>query len=128
MVFQNFPIVPETPGPQRGPKPSSVSCDTIKNARKAVSKLLQKHSLADTLMEIQRENLAAQKAQNQSHINLELHKQIIDEVKMGLWTIEQAQEKIEAIENDGSPRPAKHQKKVVQEFSPEEISSGSEDQ
>ncbi|EDQ99169.1 uncharacterized protein LACBIDRAFT_335284 [Laccaria bicolor S238N-H82] len=59
------------------------------------------------------ENLAAQKAQNQSHINLELHKQIIDEVKMGLWTIEQAQEKIEAIKNDSSPHPVKHQKKVV---------------
>ncbi|KAF8233039.1 hypothetical protein L208DRAFT_1422999 [Tricholoma matsutake] len=62
-------------------------------------------------------------------INLELHKQIIDEVKISLWTIEQAQESIKAIENNGSPRPAKHQKKVVQEFSPdwEEISSGSED-
>jgi hypothetical protein len=53
----------------------------------------------------------------------------IPEVKIGLWTIEQAQEKIKAIENDGSPRPAKRQKKVVREYSPdwEEISSGSED-
>lgn len=75
------------------------------------------------------ENLAAQKAQNQSHINLELHKQIIDEVKIGLWTIEQAQEKLNAIENNGSPCPAKRQKKAVCEFSPdwEEITSGSED-
>lgn len=75
------------------------------------------------------ENLAAQKAQNQSRINLELHKQIIDEVKIGLWTVEQAQEKIKAIKNGGSPHPAKRQKNVVREFSPdwEEISSGSED-
>jgi hypothetical protein len=75
------------------------------------------------------ENLAAQKAQNRSRINLELHKQIIDEVKIGLWTVEQAQEKIKAIENDGSPRPAKRCKKVVREFSPdwEDITSGSED-
>ena len=78
---------------------------------------------------IHSENLAAQKAQNQSCINLELHKQIIDEVRIGLWTIEQAQEKIKALENGGFPHPQKHQKKVVQEFSPdwEEISSGSED-
>ncbi|KAF8228300.1 hypothetical protein L208DRAFT_1292313, partial [Tricholoma matsutake] len=88
-----------TPGPQCGPKPSSTSCDTIKNACKAVSKLPQKHSLADTLMEIQWYNLAAQKAQNQSCINIELHKQIIDEVKIDLWTIKQAQEKIKAIES-----------------------------
>ncbi|KIK00664.1 hypothetical protein K443DRAFT_132596 [Laccaria amethystina LaAM-08-1] len=54
------------------------------------------------------ENLAVQKAQNRSRINLELCKQIIDEVKIGLWTIEQAQERIKAIENDGSPRPVKH--------------------
>ena len=75
------------------------------------------------------ENLAAQKAQNRSRTNLELRKQIIDEVKIGLWTIEEAQEKIKAIENDGSPRPAKRQKRVVREFSPdwEEISSGSDD-
>jgi hypothetical protein len=74
-------------------------------------------------------NLAAQKAQNRSCINLELHKQIIDEVKIGLWTVQQAQEKIKAIENDGSPCPAKHHKQVVQEFSPdwEEFTSGSED-
>ena len=46
--------VPKMPGPQRGPKPSSVSHDAIENAHKAVSKLPQKRSLADTLMEIQR--------------------------------------------------------------------------
>jgi hypothetical protein len=42
--------------------------------------------------------------------------------------VEQAQEKIKAIENNGSPHPAKHHKKVVQEFSPdwEDIMSGSE--
>ena len=75
------------------------------------------------------ENLAAQKAQNRSRINLELRKQIIDEVKMGLWTLRQAQEKIKAIEDDGSPRPAKRRKTVVREFSPDwdEITSGSED-
>jgi hypothetical protein len=44
-----------TPGPQRGPKPSSVSREAIENSSsKAVSKLPQKRSLADTLMEIQR--------------------------------------------------------------------------
>jgi hypothetical protein len=45
-----------------------------------------------------------------------------------LWTIEEAQEKIKAIENDGSPRPVKHQKRVVREFSPDwdEITSGTE--
>ena len=43
-----------TPGSQRGPKPSSISRNAIENARKAVSKLPQKRSLADTLMEIQR--------------------------------------------------------------------------
>ncbi|KAF8233218.1 hypothetical protein L208DRAFT_1377384 [Tricholoma matsutake] len=53
-----------TPGPQCGPKPSSASHEAIENASKAVSKLPQKCSLADTLMEIQWENLAAQKAQN----------------------------------------------------------------
>ena len=75
------------------------------------------------------ENLAAQKAQNRSHINLELHKQIIDEVKIGLWTVQQAQKMIKAIENNVSPCPTKCHKKVVQEFSPdwEEIMSGSED-
>jgi len=43
----------KTPGPQRGPKPSSASRDAIENACKAVPKLLQKHSLADTMLEIQ---------------------------------------------------------------------------
>jgi len=43
-----------TPGSQRGPKPSMASRDAIENARKAISKLPQKRSLADTLMEIQR--------------------------------------------------------------------------
>jgi len=51
------------------------------------------------------ENLAAQKSQSQSHINLKLCKQIIDEVKIGLWTIEQAQEKIQALEDNYSPPP-----------------------
>ena len=43
--------------------------------------------------------------------------------------VQQAQEMIKAIENDGSPRPTKRHKKVVREFSPdwEEITSGSED-
>lgn len=134
-----------TPGSQRGPKPSMVSRDAIENACKAISKLPQKRSLADTLMEIQwyffypfliftfsyffySENLAAQKAQNRRRINLELRKQIIDEVKIGLWTIEQAQEKIGALENDDSPRPTKRQKWAVRESSPEweEITSGSD--
>ncbi|KAF8953368.1 hypothetical protein BDZ97DRAFT_1929729 [Flammula alnicola] len=84
----------KTPGPQRGLKPSSASHDAFENSRKVVTKLPQKRSLADTLMEIQRENLTTQKAQNQNHINLELHKQIIDKLKAGLWTIEQAQERI----------------------------------
>jgi len=43
-----------TPGSQHGPKPSMASRDAIENARKAISKLPQKRSLADTLMEIQR--------------------------------------------------------------------------
>jgi hypothetical protein len=43
-----------TPGPQRGPKPSTLSRDAIENARKSIAKLPQKCSLADTLMEIQR--------------------------------------------------------------------------
>ena len=43
-----------TPGSQHGPKPSMASCDAIENACKAILKLLQKHSLVDTLMEIQR--------------------------------------------------------------------------
>jgi len=74
------------------------------------------------------ENLAAQKAQNHCHINLELHKQIIDEVKVGLWTIEQAQEKIKALKNDDSSHPTKCQKQAVREPSPDwqEISSGSD--
>ena len=54
------------------------------------------------------ENIAAQKAQNQSRINLKLRKQIIDEIRIGLWTIKQAQDKIKAIENGGSPCPQKH--------------------
>ena len=62
------------------------------------------------------ENFVAQKAQNQSHTNLELHKQIIDEVKIGLWMIDEAQEKIKAIENQHSPCPVKHQKRVVREY------------
>jgi hypothetical protein len=75
------------------------------------------------------ENLTAQKAQNNRRINLELHKQIIDEVKIGLWTIEQAQEKIKMLENVDSPHPSKHQKQAVREPSPDwaEISSGSDD-
>ena len=74
------------------------------------------------------ENLAAQKSQSQSRINLKLRKQIIDEVKIGLWTIEQAQERIQALEDNYSPPPTKRQKKAIHEFSPdwEEISSGSE--
>jgi hypothetical protein len=47
-------IKTKTPGPQRGPRASSGSRDAIENACKAVSKLPQKRSLADTLMEIQR--------------------------------------------------------------------------
>jgi hypothetical protein len=43
-----------TPGPQHGPKPSSASREAIENAYKTISKLPQKRSLADTLMEIQR--------------------------------------------------------------------------
>lgn len=43
-----------TPGTQHGPKPSSASCDAIENAQKTVSRLSQKCSLTDTLMEIQR--------------------------------------------------------------------------
>lgn len=48
---------------------------------------------------------------------------------MGLWTIEQAQEKIKMLENDDSPRPAKRQKQAVREPSPdwEEFSSSSDD-
>jgi hypothetical protein len=71
----------------------------------------------------------AQKAQNHRRINFGLRKQIIDEVKMGVWTVEQAQEKIKMLENDDSPRPAQRQKQAVREFSPdwEEISSGSDD-
>ena len=42
-----------TSGSQCGLKPSSISHNAIENACKAVSKLPQKHSLADTLMEIQ---------------------------------------------------------------------------
>ena len=48
-----------TPGPQHGPKPSSASHEAIDNASKAVSKLPQKRSLADTLMEIQRYVISA---------------------------------------------------------------------
>ncbi|KAF8152473.1 hypothetical protein B0H34DRAFT_663721 [Crassisporium funariophilum] len=126
-VKQNVPG--PTPGPQRGPKPSSAARDAMENACQTVSKVPQKRSLADTLMEIQRENLAAQKSQNQSHINLELRKQIIDKVKVGLWTIEEAQKKIKALKNDHSPRPKKHQRKAVCEVSPdwEDFSSDLED-
>jgi hypothetical protein len=48
-----------TPGPQHGPKPSSTSREAIENASKAVSKLPQKHSLADTLIEIQQYVISA---------------------------------------------------------------------
>jgi len=41
------------PGSQHGPKPSMASRDAIENVCKAISKLPQKCSLADTLMEIQ---------------------------------------------------------------------------
>ncbi|KAH9971582.1 hypothetical protein BGW80DRAFT_1460533 [Lactifluus volemus] len=118
-----------TPGPQRGPKPSMVSRDAMENARKAVAKLPQKRSIADTLMEIQRENLAAQRSQNRRRINLELRKQITDELKIGLWTREQAQEKISALENDDSPHSAKRQRRAVREPSPDwdEITSSSDD-
>jgi molecular chaperone DnaK (HSP70) len=140
-----------TPGPQRGPRPSVSSREAIETVRKNASKVPQKRSLADTLMQIQRsvipthrklkyclfsfsENLAAQKEQNQSRINIELRKQIIDErkqiideLKLGLWTIKQAQEKIAALEKEDDPRPSKRQKSS-REPSPDwdEISSSSD--
>ena len=49
----NLNVPAKTPGPQHGPKPSSASCDAIENAHKAVSKLPQKCSFADTMLEIQ---------------------------------------------------------------------------
>ena len=52
VMKQNIPA--KTPGPQRSPKLSSASRSAMENARQAVSKLPQKRSLADTLMEIQR--------------------------------------------------------------------------
>ncbi|KAF8156109.1 hypothetical protein B0H34DRAFT_622978, partial [Crassisporium funariophilum] len=115
----------KTPGPERGPKPSMISHKAIKTVCKNAAKP-QKRLLADTLMEIHCENLAAQKEQTQSRINLELCKQITDELKCGLWTVKQAQEKIAALKNNNNPRPAKRQR-LSREPSPDwdEISSGS---
>lgn len=43
-----------TPGPQHGPRPSVSSREAIETVRKNASKVPQKRSLADTLMQIQR--------------------------------------------------------------------------
>ncbi|KJA17248.1 hypothetical protein HYPSUDRAFT_146730, partial [Hypholoma sublateritium FD-334 SS-4] len=102
----------ETPTPRRGPKPSMASQEASDKA-KVPQKQPKKRTLADTLVQIQRENISALKAQRDTQLLLDLHKQITAEARAGIWTPAQAREKLLQIETaQENPLPLKRQKTV----------------
>ncbi|GLB45646.1 hypothetical protein LshimejAT787_2500380 [Lyophyllum shimeji] len=107
----NTPAIPTLPPQTRAPKPSTVSQESLEKARALIQKAPAKRSLGETLLDIQRENLEALRSKATEELAIKKRGQLIEELKLGIWSREEYIEKISELES-----PQKRQKRA---YSPE---------
>ncbi|GLB43939.1 hypothetical protein LshimejAT787_1501230 [Lyophyllum shimeji] len=109
--FIYTPAIPTPPPQTRAPKPSKVSQESLEKARAFIQKVPAKRSLGETLLDIQRENLEALRSKATEELAIKKRGQLIEELKLSIWSREEYIEKISELES-----PRKCQKRA---YSPE---------
>ncbi|KAF8152528.1 hypothetical protein B0H34DRAFT_120095 [Crassisporium funariophilum] len=103
----NTPATPTPPPQTCAPKPSTVSQESLEKARAFIQKAPAKRSLGETLLDIQRENLEALRSKATEELAVKKCGQLIEELKLGIWSREEYIEMISELES-----PQKRQKRA----------------
>ncbi|KAJ3505378.1 hypothetical protein NLJ89_g7454 [Agrocybe chaxingu] len=104
---------------KRGPKPSSVSREAIENARNNITKIPQKRSLVDTLVEMHEKTHARWDLEAREKNATRQRQLLLEEFKAQIWTRKEYRQRLEKIEREASGStlkaaspPAKRQRSI----------------